>query len=138
MTMLAEYGTLSRKDILEPSIEMAEGYPMEADTVRRIEANKKHLKKWKYSRDVMLPNLGKDHEAADEVLATLALDARPLPDPADLVGLLEVAAIDREIADLKQQLQRMDRDTEEQRYSELLQTLIAWEQRKRERRNDAR
>jgi hypothetical protein len=72
------------------------------------------------------------------VLATLALDARPLPDPADLVGLLEVAAIDREIADLKQQLQRMDRDTEEQKYSELLQTLIAWEQRKRERRNDAR
>ena len=63
MTMLAEYGTLSLKDVLEPSIEMAEGYPMEADTVRRIEANKKHLKKWKYSKDIMLPNLGKDHEA---------------------------------------------------------------------------
>ena len=82
--------------------------------------------------------LGTEPEASDDVLATLALDARPLPDPADLVGLLEVAAIDREIADLKQQLQRTDRATEEQRYSELLQTLIACEQRKRERRNDAR
>ncbi|NNE67443.1 MAG: gamma-glutamyltransferase family protein, partial [Pyrinomonadaceae bacterium] len=55
MTMLAEYGTLSLKDILEPSIEMAEGYPMEADTVRRIKSNRKHLLKWKYSRDIMLP-----------------------------------------------------------------------------------
>ncbi len=65
MTMLAEYGTLSLKDILEPSIQMAEGYPMEADTVRRIESEKELIKKWKYSRDVMLPNLGKDHEAPE-------------------------------------------------------------------------
>ena len=63
MTMLAEYGTLSLKDILEPSIEMAEGYPMEAGTSRRIERNKKYLKEWKYSKPLMLPNLGKDHEA---------------------------------------------------------------------------
>jgi gamma-glutamyltranspeptidase/glutathione hydrolase len=65
MTMLAEYGTLSLKEILEPSIEMAEGYPMEGDTVRRIERNKERIKKWKYSRDIMLPNLGKKHEGPE-------------------------------------------------------------------------
>src|ERR687891_824689 len=30
MTMLAEYGTLSLKDVLGPSIEFADGYPIEA------------------------------------------------------------------------------------------------------------
>ncbi len=62
MVMLAEYGKLSLKDILEPSIQMAEGYPMEADTARRIEQHKKRLKKWKYSKGIMLPNLGKESE----------------------------------------------------------------------------
>lgn len=61
--MLAEYGTLSLKDVLEPSIQMAEGYPMEEDTAGRIEREKDKLKKWKYSRDVMLPNKGKEREA---------------------------------------------------------------------------
>src|SRR5215831_6445801 len=31
-TMLAEYGTLSLKDVLAPAIQLAEGYPMEAQT----------------------------------------------------------------------------------------------------------
>lgn len=61
--MLAEYGKLSLKDVLEPSIQMAEGYPMEEDTSLRIEREKKLLKQWKYSRDVMLPNAGKEKEA---------------------------------------------------------------------------
>ncbi|MDH3492313.1 MAG: gamma-glutamyltransferase [Acidobacteriota bacterium] len=65
MTMLAEYGTLSLREILEPSIEMAEGYPMEAGTVRRIEATKERIRKWKYSREIMLPNMGKKHEAPE-------------------------------------------------------------------------
>jgi gamma-glutamyltranspeptidase/glutathione hydrolase len=33
MKMLAEYGTLSLADVLEPSIQMAEGYPIEQDAV---------------------------------------------------------------------------------------------------------
>jgi len=31
MTMLAEYGTLSLAEVLAPAIEMADGYPMEAE-----------------------------------------------------------------------------------------------------------
>ncbi|MGW8266588.1 MAG: gamma-glutamyltransferase, partial [Longimicrobiales bacterium] len=36
MTMLAEYGTMSLAEVLGPAMEMAEGYPMEADAIRRL------------------------------------------------------------------------------------------------------
>jgi gamma-glutamyltranspeptidase/glutathione hydrolase len=54
MTMLAEYGTMSLSEVLAPAMEMAEGYPMEADAIRRIRANADLLKGWTYSRDVFL------------------------------------------------------------------------------------
>ncbi len=54
MVMLAEYGTMSLADILAPSIEMAEGYPIEAGAVRRIELNRDELLKWAYSKAVFL------------------------------------------------------------------------------------
>ena len=63
MTMLAEYGTLSLAEVLAPAIEMAEGYPIEAQTANAIERNKDWLKKWKYAREVMLPHLGEEREA---------------------------------------------------------------------------
>lgn len=63
--MLAEFGKLSLKDILGPSIEMADGYPMEEGASNVIEQRKEWLKKWKYSREVMLPNIGKDREAPE-------------------------------------------------------------------------
>ncbi len=43
MVMLAEYGTLSLKDVLAPAIEMAEGYPIEESTVRSINRSKQLL-----------------------------------------------------------------------------------------------
>src|SRR4029453_14496141 len=38
ITMLSEYGTLSLADVLAPSIELADGYAIEAETADRIEA----------------------------------------------------------------------------------------------------
>ncbi len=58
MTMLAEYGTMSLKDVLGPAIQMADGYPIEAQTANAIESNKARLKQWKYAAAVMLPNTG--------------------------------------------------------------------------------
>ena len=58
MVMLAEYGTMSLAEVLAPAIEMAEGYPIEAQTANAIERNKDRLKQWRYSREVMLPHLG--------------------------------------------------------------------------------
>ena len=63
MVMLAEYGTMSLKDVLEPSIQMAEGYPIEAQRADGIEGNKDWIKKWPYSRKVLLPHLGEEWEA---------------------------------------------------------------------------
>lgn len=62
LVMLAEYGKLSLKDVLEPSIEMADGYAMDDETSRAIERQKSWLKQWKYSREVMLPHPGETRE----------------------------------------------------------------------------
>jgi gamma-glutamyltranspeptidase/glutathione hydrolase len=62
MVMLAEYGTLSLEEVLEPSIQMAEGYPIEQDAVNRIERSKERIKQWRYSRELFLPHLGEEHE----------------------------------------------------------------------------
>lgn len=63
MVMLAEYGKLSLKEVLEPAIQMADGYPIEAQTANAIEREKARLKEWRYSRGVMLPHAGQPREA---------------------------------------------------------------------------
>ena len=63
LTMLAEYGTMSLKDVLTPAMQMAEGYPIEAQTANSIESNKDQIKKWPYSTKVFLPHAGEKREA---------------------------------------------------------------------------
>jgi gamma-glutamyltranspeptidase/glutathione hydrolase len=63
MTMLAEYGTMSLKDVLAPAVQMAEGYPIEAQTANSFERSKDRLKQWPYSKAVFLPHLGEKREA---------------------------------------------------------------------------
>jgi gamma-glutamyltranspeptidase/glutathione hydrolase len=63
LTMLAEYGTMSLGQVLEPSLRMAEGYPMDKETGDRIERDKDKIKAWPYSRAVLLPHLGEAREA---------------------------------------------------------------------------
>lgn len=79
MTMLAEYGTLSLKEVLAPAMQLADGYPIEAQTANSIERSKAEIKKWPYSTKVFLPHLGQKREAPDageifvqkDLLATL-------------------------------------------------------------------
>ena len=63
MVMLAEYGTMSLEQVLSPAIQMAAGYPMEAQAANSIEREKKRIKEWPYSKAVFLPHLGEDREA---------------------------------------------------------------------------
>jgi len=63
MTMLAEYGTLSLREVLAPSMEMADGYPVEEETSWKIQRDKEKLKRWKYSRDVLLIHPDQGFEA---------------------------------------------------------------------------
>ena len=82
LTMLAEYGRLSLKEVLAPAIEMADGYPIEAQTANSIEREKARIKQWKYSTAVYLPHPGEAGEApaAGEIFrqADLAATLRKL------------------------------------------------------------
>jgi gamma-glutamyltranspeptidase/glutathione hydrolase len=77
--MLSEYGTMSLKEVLAPCMQLAAGYPIDAQTANSIEKNKDKLKQWPYSKAVMLPHLGEKREAPEageifvqkDLLATL-------------------------------------------------------------------
>jgi len=76
LTMEAEYGKLSLKEVLAPAIAMADGYPIEAELVNTIAHYAPRIGKWPYSRAVMLPRDGKPPEAGElfrqpELAATL-------------------------------------------------------------------
>lgn len=78
-TMLAEYGKMSLKEVLAPAMQLAEGYPIEAQTANAIERSKEEIKKWPYSKEVFLTHAGEEREAPEageifrqaELLATL-------------------------------------------------------------------
>ncbi len=62
MTMLAEWGTMSLKDVLAPAIQMADGYPMEDEASNSIERNKSWIGQWPYSRALFLVHPGQPRE----------------------------------------------------------------------------
>lgn len=77
--LLANYGTKSLEEVLAPAMQLAAGYPIEAQTANSIERQKERLKQWPYSKAVMLPHLGEKREAPEageifvqqDLLATL-------------------------------------------------------------------
>lgn len=87
LTMLAEYGKLSLKDVLEPSIQMADGFAIEAQLANTIERQKAEIKKWRYSREVMLPHAGQKREA---------------PEPGEVFKQTDLAATLRKLVEAEQ------------------------------------
>ncbi len=63
--MLSEYGTMSLKEVLAPAMELAAGYPIEAQTANAMERGKARIKEWPYSKAVFLPHLGEKREAPE-------------------------------------------------------------------------
>lgn len=63
--MLAEYGTMSLKEVLTPAMQLAAGYPIEAQTANAMERGKNRIKEWPYSKAVFLPHLGEKREAPE-------------------------------------------------------------------------
>ncbi|HEX9985768.1 MAG TPA: gamma-glutamyltransferase [Thermoanaerobaculia bacterium] len=88
LVMLSEYGKLSLKDILTPAIQMAEGYPMEAETGDRIEREKARIKEWPYAKSLMLTHAGEKREA---------------PEPGEVFKQPDLAATLRKLVDAEQQ-----------------------------------
>jgi gamma-glutamyltranspeptidase/glutathione hydrolase len=64
-TMLAEFGTMSLKQVLAPAMQLAEGYPIEAQAANAIEKYKKHIKEWPYSKRIFLTHEGQKREAPE-------------------------------------------------------------------------
>jgi gamma-glutamyltranspeptidase/glutathione hydrolase len=102
LTMLAEYGTLSLEQVLGPAIQMAEGYPMEAQLSRTIEHYKSWLKQWKYSEAVMLPHLGQSYEA---------------PEPGEMFVQKDLAATWRKLVEAEQEALRAGKTRKEAIYA---------------------
>jgi gamma-glutamyltranspeptidase / glutathione hydrolase len=88
LTMLAEYGKLSLADVLAPAIQMADGYPIEAQLTGTIEHYKSWIKKWKYSPTIMLTHLGSTREA---------------PEPGEIFVQKDLAATWRKLVETEQQ-----------------------------------
>jgi gamma-glutamyltranspeptidase/glutathione hydrolase len=120
MLMLAEYGKLSLKDVLEPSIQMADGYPIEAQLANTIERQKAMIKQWPYARAVMLPRAGAGNAAAEPAAQPSAGGPTPAhdrpapsalptparresPEPGEIFRQPELAATLRKLVDAEQQ-----------------------------------
>ncbi|MGI8619834.1 MAG: gamma-glutamyltransferase family protein [Gemmatimonadaceae bacterium] len=82
LVMLAEYGTMSLAQVLAPAIQLADGYPIEAQAANSIHANRDTIAQWKYSRAVMLPHTDRARAAPEAgeifVQADLAATLRKL------------------------------------------------------------
>lgn len=63
--MLSEYGTMSLKQVLEPAMQLAAGYPIDAQTANSIERGKDRIKEWPYSAKVFLTHKGEKREAPE-------------------------------------------------------------------------
>ncbi len=63
--MLAEYGSMSLKQVLAPAMELAAGYPIDAQTANAMERGKSRMKEWPYSKKVFYPHLGEKREAPE-------------------------------------------------------------------------
>jgi gamma-glutamyltranspeptidase/glutathione hydrolase len=98
MVMLAEFGRLSLKDVLDPAIQMADGYPMEQQAADAIERQKKEIKKWPSSVKVFLPHLGEEREA---------------PEPGEIFRQPDLAATLRKLVEAEQAALRAGRSRRE-------------------------
>jgi len=63
--MLQQYGTMSLRQVLAPAMQLAAGYPIDAETANSIERGKERIKQWPYSKKVFLPHLGEKREAPE-------------------------------------------------------------------------
>ncbi len=88
LVMLAEFGTMSLKEVLDPAIQMADGYPIEQQLTGAIEREKARIRQWPYSAPVFLTHPGAKREA---------------PEPGEIFKQPDLAATLRKLVDAEQQ-----------------------------------
>ncbi|HXG64646.1 MAG TPA: gamma-glutamyltransferase [Blastocatellia bacterium] len=102
LVMLAEFGKLSLADVLAPSIQLADGYPIEAETANSIEREKKRIKEWPYSRQVFLTHPGEKREA---------------PEAGEIFRQADLAATLRKMVEAEQQARAQGKNRKEAIYA---------------------
>ena len=95
MTMLAEYGTMSLADVLAPAIQMADGYPMEAELSNTIEHFKSQIAQWPYSKQTILIHPG---------------EAREGPQPGEIFRQPDLAATLRKLVEAEHKARAAGKD----------------------------
>lgn len=102
LVMLAEYGTMSLKDVLAPAMQMAEGYPIEAQTANAIEREKNRIREWPYSRKVFLVHEGREREA---------------PEPGEIFVQKDLFEMLKKLVDTEQQALKKGKNRKEAIYA---------------------
>ena len=77
---LQNYGTMSLAEVIQPAIELAEGFPLDLRFVRTIERSRPILEKWPTTKKVFLPQGRVPGEGEIFVQADLARTLRSLAD----------------------------------------------------------
>ncbi len=132
ITMVAEYGKLSLKEVLAPAIEMADGYAIEAELTNTIERQKNWIKKWPYSRAVFLthaqagsgtepagPSSASGPTPAQDQVAPEAPRAarREAPEPGEIFRQKDLAATLRKLVDTEQEALKQGKSRKEALYA---------------------
>jgi gamma-glutamyltranspeptidase/glutathione hydrolase len=131
LTMLAEYGKLSLKEVLAPAIEMADGYAMEAQAANTIESQKARIKQWPYSKALFLTHAAKSAgEGAsaptsqsgptpehDRPAQTTSRGNREAPEPGEIFRQPDLAAMLRKLVDAEQQALKRGKSRKEAIYA---------------------
>jgi gamma-glutamyltranspeptidase/glutathione hydrolase len=134
MVMLAEYGKLSLKDVLAPAIEMADGYPIEAQLANTIEGQKARIKQWPYSRKTFLVHEGTSAAAApraaesaepaggptpaqDRPVAAPTAAKREAPYPGEMFRQPDLAATLRKLVETEQDALKRGKNRKEAIYA---------------------
>lgn len=130
MTMVAEWGKLSLKDVLEPAIQMADGYPIEAQAANAIERQKSWLKQWPYSKALFLTGSARASSAPppaaategatpshDLVAAPAPVAVREGPAPGSIFRQPDLAVTLRKLVETEQQALRSGKNRKEAIYA---------------------
>src|SRR4051812_45830109 len=99
MVMLAEYGKLSLAQVLAPAIEMADGYPMEAQLADTIERYQDELRKWPQSRRTFLVHEGQAREGQVQE----GKSKRVAPQPGEIFRQPDLAVTLRKLVETEAQ-----------------------------------
>ena len=74
MVMLANYGELSLAEVLEPAMQMAKGYPIEAAQADNMERHRETIAQWPASKRILLPHW---EDGSGERAAAVPRDVSP-------------------------------------------------------------